>query len=405
MNCNGTPPAPVRLQEIDLLRGFLVALMALDHTRDFFGVLGHRATDLSVATHAEFLTRWITHVCAPCFVFLAGTGAYLYMKRSGSAGETARFLLVRGAMLVVIEQTLLRCLGWYFNCDYRYMNANVLFGIGCSMVLLAGMVRLPARALLVAGIAVTALHGLSGFVEFTQGGHSRWAWAAAWAWTALFRSGDIEYRAGYHLYISYPVIPWLGIMAAGFGTGFLFEREAGARQRTLLVAGLAMLASCTAIRALYLQLHPGEWYAGASALHRFFSFINMEKYPPSLPFTLMTLGIGSLLFPALGLLPGRIRSPLALFGSVPLFFYLLHIPVIHLSAVVYSRARFGEAHWLLDGPVIFWHTPLQGAPAGYGLPLWLIYAIWGFFLALLYPLCRRYALMKFRTGFPWMKYL
>jgi uncharacterized membrane protein len=382
-------PGPVRTAtrrpEVDAVRGLVMIVMALDHVRDFLGNAHFDATDLAQTTTATFATRWITHFCAPTFFLLAGISAYLSI-RSGrrTVGAAARFLVVRGLALVVLEQTALRCLGWYFHFDYHFMNAGVLFGLGWSMVLLGGLVVLPPAVSLAVGLVIVLGEPAIAAVDLGDG-------ALGTLWALATRSRDFEPVAGYHFFVSYPPIPWLGAMALGLGLGALAYGGAAPRRGLLAGVAAAFIALFVVVRALNLG-DPSPWSAQPTALFTALSFVNLSKYPPSTPFLLLTLASALLGLAALGRsgppTSGRARRVLETFGRVPLAFYLLHIPLIHAIAVVYSYLAFGAATWLTSGPVIFWDVALPGSPPSYGFALPGVYAIWIAVLAALYPVCR-----------------
>ena len=353
--------------------------MALDHLRDFVGNAHYDATDLGVSTVPMFLSRWITHFCAPTFFLLAGVSAWLAVaggRRSPAAAT--RYLVVRGLALILVEQTALRCLGWYFHFDYHFMNAGVLFGLGWSMVLLAPLVRAPPVISALIGAAIVL--GEQGLATIDLGDG-----AVGTLWALATRSRDFEPVAGYHFFVSYPPLPWFGVMALGFG-GARWALAPGAGGRRLAAVGGAALVGFAALRAAGLG-EPGPWLPELGGARAVLSFVNVSKYPPSTGFLLLTLGGAALALAAFTRWPARI---LEVFGRVPLFFYLVHIPAIHALAVAYSYAAFGAATWLVSGPVIFWDTALPGSPASYGFALGWVWLIWAAFVAAMYPLCRWY---------------
>jgi uncharacterized membrane protein len=375
-----------RRRAVDIVRGAAMVVMALDHIRDFLGNAHFDATDLSQTTTPLFLSRWITHFCAPTFFLLSGVSAYLSIQSGRrTVREAARFLLVRGLAIVVLEQTLLRCLGWYFHFDYHYMNAGVLYGLGLSMVLMSLLVRVPPAVSLWIGLFIVLGEAGIARLDLGRGGLGTLLALAT-------RSRDFEPVAGYHFFVSYPPIPWFGAMAFGYGLAHLVYRAPLARRLPLVGFGAGFLALFVILQ--WLDLSPSsverDW------VFAILSFINVSKYPPSTPFLLLTLGVAIL---ALGVLerrsasqrPGPASRILETFGRVPLFFYVIHIPLIHLIAVIYSYLAFGAATWLTSGPVIFWDTALPGSPPSYGLGLGGIYLVWAAFIAALYPLCRWYA--------------
>jgi uncharacterized membrane protein len=384
----GGPARPARRAEVDAVRGLVLIVMTLDHVRDFLGNAHFDATDLARTTAPLFFSRWITHFCAPTFFLLAGMSAYLSIQsgRRTTAGA-ARFLVVRGLALVVLEQTALRCLGWYFHFDYHYMNAGVLYGLGWSMVLLAALVVLPPAASLAAGLVIVLGEPAIAAIDLGDG-------PLGTLWALATRSRDFEPIAGYHFYVSYPPIPWFGVMALGHGLAALAYGGGAPHRKVLAGFAAAFLALFVVLRALNLG-DPSPWSAQPSGLFTALSFVNLSKYPPSTPFLLLTLGGALLGLAALARAPGPstpgpARWVLETLGRVPLFFYLLHIPLIHAIAVAYSYIAFGAATWLTSGPVIFWDVALPGSPPSYGFSLLGVYAIWIAVVAALVPLCRWY---------------
>jgi uncharacterized membrane protein len=385
-----------RLAAIDLVRGLVMILMALDHTRDFFSDARFDPTDLTRTTGALFLTRWVTHFCAPVFVFLAGTGAYLYGTRCRSRTRLAWFLLSRGLWLVVLEFTLVY-LGWAFRLDYQLLIGQVIWAIGASMVVLAGLVFLPAPVVLAIGVVLVAGHGLQGAVRPEQ--------IEPWLgpWTILLRGGPVELPQDVRVYIAYPLLPWLGVMALGYGLGPVWRLDIARRRLWLVAIGLTLCGAFIALRAINGYGDPRPWSPQASFLFSVFSFLNCTKYPPSLLFVLMTLG------PALLALawfdratPGPWSRPLVTFGRVPLFYYLLHVPLIHMVAVVVALACCGEAGFLFQH--IFVTRPSE-IPAGYGFGLPVVYLVWLGVVVALYPPCHWFAVLKQKRSDAWLSYL
>jgi uncharacterized membrane protein len=371
-------PGRGRIQSVDVLRGLVMALMALDHTRDFFGDGSFNPRD--VTEPALFLTRWITHLCAPTFIFLAGLSAFLY-GRGRPLSELSRFLFLRGLWLILIEFTLVR-VAWTFELgllDGAF--AGVIWVIGASMIVLAALVHLPWPALLAVALITIAGHNLFDGIEPQDLG------AAGGLWHVLHQPGRLQIgTAG--IYVLYPLIPWVGVMAAGYALGPVMQLEPRARQRTLIVLGAAVTLGFVVLRATNLYGDPKPWTAQATPLATLLSFINCEKYPPSLPFLMMTIGPALILLGAFEHLRGRLADWLATFGQVPFFFYVVHIYLIHALAVVTVLALTGA---------------LARSELGFGLPA--IYAVWLVVLVLLYPLCRWFAGLKERRREWWWRYL
>lgn len=390
-----------RLDSVDFVRGVVMVVMALDHVRDFFHVYAKSfdPLDPSKTWTALFFTRWATHFCAPTFVFLAGTGALLSTRRGKTKTELARFLLTRGLWLVLLELTLVR-LGWFFNFDYSVMLAQVIWAIGWSMVVLAGLVFLPTRVIAAVGLALIFLHNLFDGVSSDSLGPFRWLWVL------LHEQNVLMPWPGYAVFVAYPLIPWVGVMAVGYAFGSLLTLEREKRRHTLLLIGGAAVVLFVLLRALNVYGDPTPWAVQARGTwYTFLSFLNTQKYPPSLLFLLMTLGPSII---AVALLDreggaGHLARPFVVFGRVPLFYYLLHVPLTHLVAVVFAYVKYGRAEWL------FLNWPPPGAPQleppGYGYDLWVVYLVWLGVVAALYPLCRWFAGVKRRRRDAWLSYL
>lgn len=390
-----------RLDAVDFVRGVVMVVMALDHVRDFFHAYAKSfdPLDPSKTWTLLFFTRWATHFCAPTFVFLAGTGAFLSTRRGKTKRELSRFLLTRGLWLVLLELTLVR-LGWFFNFDYHVMIAQVIWAIGWSMVVLAGLVFLPARAVAAFGLALIFLHNLLDGLSADSFGPFRWLWVL------LHEQNVVTPWPGYAVFVAYPLVPWVGVMAAGYAFGSLLTSERGRRRRWLLTIGGAAVLLFVTLRALNVYGDPTPWSVqGRGAWYTFLSFLNTQKYPPSLLFLLMTLGpsiIAVALFDRVRG-PGALARPFVVFGRVPLFYYLLHVPLMHLVAVAFSYVKYGRAEWLFAN----WPPPGQPQlePEGYGYDLWVVYLVWLGVVAALYPLCRWFAGVKKRRRDAWLSYL
>jgi uncharacterized membrane protein len=377
---SGSPAT--RLVAVDVVRGAVMVVMALDHVRDFFSDARFDPTDLARATPALFLTRWVTHFCAPLFVLLAGTSAWLHGARGLAPRELARFLLLRGLWLVALEVTVVR-LGWTFNFDYSLIIGQVIWAIGWSMVALAGLVFLPVPAVAAVGLALVAGHNLLDGVGSGSG-----------IWMVLHVPGRVAITPGMTLFVAYPLLPWIGVMAAGYALGPWLARPRAERRRGLLALGLASTLAFVVLRATSLYGDPRPWTGGGVL-----AFLNTTKYPPSLQFLLMTIGPGLLLLGLADREAGPAAGLLATFGRVPLFYYVLHLYLIHALAVAATLA--------VGGPVdaLFSTLFMIGGPPGYGWSLGVVYAVWlGVVLALLPP-CRWFADVKRRRSDPWLSYL
>jgi uncharacterized membrane protein len=368
-----------RIVSVDLLRGLVVALMALDHTRDFFGTGDFNPRD--VTEPALFLTRWVTHFCAPTFVLLAGLSAFLY-GRGRSIAETSRFLFTRGLFLMLIDLTLIK-FGWRFEFDFLRLGMGVVFVIGASMIALAALVWLPRWAIAAVALIMIAGHNLLDSISAESFGPN------AWLWHLLHERGEAALGGGFEAYVLYPLIPWIGVMAAGYALGPVMQREPEARQRLLYAMGVTITLGFVVLRASDLYGDPASWTVQNNWLATLLSFVNCEKYPPSLLFLMMTLGPALILLAAFERARGRVAQVLAMFGQVPFFFYVVHIYLIHVLAIVTGFALTG----------VFAVTPRLG----FSLPE--IYLVWLLVLAMLYPICRWFAGLKARGTAWWWSYL
>jgi uncharacterized membrane protein len=386
------PPRPrTRLDAIDLLRGLVMVLMALDHTRAMFSNATFDPLDLNRTSTALFLTRWVTHFCAPVFVFLAGTGAFLYGCRGRTRAGLAWFLLTRGLWLVLLEFTLVH-LGWWFRFDFHILLAQVIWAIGWSMVLMAGLVFLPTWAITGIGILLVAGHNAFDNVNSDRLG------TAGWLWTALVRVGTLELPLGSRVIVAYPVLPWLGIMLTGYGCGTMWLLDPARRRRWLVGLGTLLILLFVVLRAGNLYGDPRNWSPQETSWFTVLDFINCLKYPPSLLYALMTLGPALLALAWFDRPAGPLGRPLIVFGRVPLFYYLLHVPLIHLVALAFAYVRYGQVSFLLANPLF------AQRPDDYGYGLGVVYLVWaGVVLALYFP-CRWFAAVKQRHPGPWMSY-
>ena len=376
-----------RLDNVDLLRGIVMALMALDHTRDFFTVSGWNPRD--VTDPALFLTRWITHFCAPTFVLLAGLAAYLYGARGRNIHEISRFLVTRGFLLILLEFTLVR-VAWTFSFDFDELTAGVIWAIGASMIALAALVYLPRAAIAAVAVGLIAGHNLLDGVRAGDVG------PASWIWHLLHQPGLMQLSNGATVFVLYPIIPWIGVMAAGYALGPVMEPDAEVRHRWLLRLGGAITAAFVLLRATNLYGDPAPWTMQETGFATVLSFLNCEKYSPSLLFLMMTLGPAVMLLAVLENMRGRLAQWLTTFGRVPLFFYVTHIYLIH--GLAFGFALVTHPHLSPSGFV----SPDETAIA-LGLPG--AYVVWLCVLILLYPLCRWFAQLKQSRTEPWWSYL
>ena len=389
-------PATTRLESVDLLRGIVMVVMALDHVRDFFTNVPYDPMNLAKTFPALFFTRWITHFCAPVFVFLAGTGAFLSFERGRTKGELFWFLLSRGLWLALLEITWVKCLGWGFNFDFHSTAAAVLWAIGWSMVVLAGLVCLPTWAVTLFGVVMIATHN-----AFDSIAPATWG-KFGWLWIVLHRGGSFEIAHGWSFIAAYPLIPWIGVMAAGYGFGAIFRQEPAARRRNIFLIGLGLTLAFVILRFANVYGDPRPWTSQSRPLYTFFSFLNCHKYPPSLLYLLMTLGPALMLLAWLERGAAPIFKPFLVFGRVPLFYYLIHLPFIHALAAIVAFIRYGRADWLFSSPFDSGQATIP-PDNGFGLPV--VYLLWVCVVVALYPACRWFAELKRRNRSAWLSYL
>jgi uncharacterized membrane protein len=390
------PDAPRRrLESVDVVRGLIIILMALDHTRDFFGDLAADPTNLAATTAPLFFTRWITHFCAPAFFLLTGTGAFLSLNRMTRA-ELSRFLLTRGVWLIVLELTALR-FAMQFNFDYQVTIVTVLWALGWAMIVLAGLVWLPLWLIAAIGAAMVAGHNLLDGISAASFG------ALAPFWTVLHAPGFLIHTERFSLFISYVLVPWVGVTALGFVLGGIFRLDPTRRAQLLFWWGWGAIAAFFLLRFANVYGDPAPWSRQSSPLWTVMSFLNVSKYPPSLLFLLMTLGPLLLLLRAFDRhLPTPAR-PALIIGKVPLFFFLGHFFLLHLLAIAASFFRYGEVGEMFRSPDMA-HFPFS-APASWGSSLPVIYAIWFGVLLIMFPLCRWFADVRRRSDAWWLSYL
>jgi uncharacterized membrane protein len=366
-------------------------LMALDHTRDFFGSPAQNPTNLATASAGLFLTRWVTHFCAPVFFLLTGTGAYLSLRRR-SPSELSRFLLTRGLWLIFLELVVVRCLAYQFNADYRVTMLVVLWALGWAMILLAALVHLPRRVAAVIGLLLIAGHNLFDAVR-----------SANPVWAILHSPGFVVNTPEHVVFVAYPLIPWVGVTAVGYALGQVYSWDAARRRAFLIRLGVGSSLAFLVIRAVNLYGEPGRWTPQKSALFTVLSFLNTTKYPPSLLFLLMTLGPALILLSAVDGRTPRLLRPALVIGKVPLFYFVLHFALIHLLAVGSCFLRYGSAHWMFESPDLV-HYPYT-APPGWGYSLPVVYFVWAVVVVAMYPLCRWFGELKQRRTDAWLSYV
>ena len=377
-----------------------MVVMALDHIRDFFhfGAQHFNPEDLATTNAPLFFTRWITHFCAPVFVLLAGTGAYLYGRRGRTRGEVSRFLLTRGLWIIVLELTVV-LFGATFNLSYAYVVLQVLWAIGCSMVALAALIWLPWRALLAISLVMIAGHNLFDSVQPDQFGTLAWMWTVLHVGPSLLPVSD-----AHTLIVVYPLIPWIAVMAAGYCLGRVYDLPDARRRALLWRMGLALTTAFIVIRAINLYGDPSPWAVQSRPIMTVVSFLRATKYPPSLDYLLMTIGPALMALAATDGVRVGVRNPLLVFGRVPLFYYITHWFTLHTVALLFAWSRYGRAGFLFGLPpsVLPFST---GYPADYGYDMRTVYLVWMGVVAALYPLCLWFEGVKRRRPSVWLSYL
>jgi uncharacterized membrane protein len=387
--------ARTRIESVDVVRGIIIILMALDHTHDFFGNFAIRPTDLAATTAALFFTRWITHICAPTFFLLTGVGARLALKRMSKAG-LARFLVSRGFWLIFLELVVMR-FALQFNVDYQTTIITVLWALGWTMIALGAMIWLPGWAIFSIGALMIVGHNaLDGIRPQVFG-------PLAPLWSILHVPNVVLNSDGHVVFVAYVLIPWVGVTAIGYLLGQLYALDARRRRAWLLGLGIGSCAAFVLLRWANLYGDPAPWSSQQSPLWTLMSFLDTTKYPPSLLFLLMTLGPALLLLRAFDGGVTAVLRPALVIGKVPLFFYVLHFFLLHALAVAVSGLRFGTIDEVFRSPDLA-HFPFS-APAGWDVGLPAIYLLWLSVVLVLFPLCRWYAGVKRRRSDWWLGYL
>ncbi len=393
-------PASGRLTSLDALRGTVMIIMALDHVRDFFhsGAMIQSPTNMATTTPLLFLTRWITHFCAPVFLFTAGAGACLWLARGGrTKGQLSRFLLTRGLWLIALEVFVIR-FALFFSWSSQYpVFLITLWALGASMVALAALIHLPVRLLAGLSTAVILLHNLTDGVRAASFG------GFGWIWNVLHQPGAIPV-AGVVIVTGYPLLPLVATMAAGYCAGYLFQSNAASRQRTLFRLGGTMIAAFVVLRAINVYGDPSRWAVQKSTVMTVMSFLNCTKQPASADFLLMTLGPALILLAIYDRVGISESNPLLTYGRVPLFYFVVHFFLIHLIEVVAAWFRYGLTPFLFVPPPSV-QGPRAMFPPGFGYDLWVVYVVWVFVVLAMYPACVWFSKLKARRRDWWLSYL
>ncbi len=387
-----------RINSIDMMRGLVMVIMALDHVRDFFhyGAFTEDPTNMSTTTPALFFTRWITHYCAPTFVFLAGTSIYLNLQRK-SKHELSRFLLTRGLWLIVLELVVVR-FGILFNFYYDVIILQVIWAIGGSMVILAGLIHLNYKAIVALGFVIVFGHNIFDFFPLQQGDRF------FGLWSIIRQAGFFSVTPTTSVFVPYALLPWLGIMLLGFGLGKLYSGEYRKEERRKILFSLGGGAILLFIILRFINVYgdPSHWAVQANPLFTLMSFLNTTKYPVSLLYTLMTLGPVLVILALLENFDLSFLRPLNVFGRVPMFYYIMHFYLIHALSLVFFLNKTGKSL----GEVDFHFSQSFGGitPEG-GYSLTTTYLVWIAIVIFLYPFCVWYNRYKSTHKDWWLSYL
>src|SRR5215217_5170649 len=387
--------ATYRINSIDLLRGLIMIIMALDHTRDFFHKDAWTQDPLSMETTTPilFFTRWITHFCAPTFVFLAGTSAWFQSLRK-SKKELSIFLIKRGLWLILLELTLVS-FSFSFDIHFGFVALQTIWAIGISMVILGLAIWLPFTALFTIGLLIVLGHNMLDFYEAKQQTFSIW-------YAMLHKSGVYPITTGHNLLVFYPFLSWSGLMLLGYCFGKLFTRYEGAQRRKILTQlGIGIILFFITLRALNIYGNPEKWATQKNAVYTFFSFIDTHKYPPSLLYMCMTIGPAILFLAWVDKAKSKLTNIITVYGRVPFFYYVLHFYLIHIiSASLFLSRGHSVAEGLHSGQIL----PNFVAP-GEGYSLLFVYAMWLLVVASMYPLCKWFSEYKKTHHQWWLSYL
>lgn len=384
-----------RVYSIDVMRGIVMIIMALDHVRDLLHTtaITQQPTDLNTTTPVLFFTRWVTHLCAPTFVFLSGASVFLSMKRRPDAHAFRRFLLTRGLWLIVLDLTLIN-FGLWFDVHFKLFLFNVVATIGAGFIMLALLLNCSPRTIAIIGLAILFLHNLAPLVPGAE--------------TSLFKKVLMPFFApasfplggGRVFVIGYPPIPWLGIMLLGFAAGRLFDSETLQLRSLFVKIGLASIGLFILLRFINIYGDPGRWSYQKSSLFTFLSFINVTKYPPSLQFCLLFLGLLFLILAALQNIKTKWTDVVCVYGKVPLFYFVVHFYIIHLLVLVMLFLQGFKPSDMVFG--FNFGRPKTGS----GIPLWGVYMVWIGIVLTMYPLCKWYGRYKEKNkGKNWLRYL
>jgi len=376
------PAKSARIESIDVLRGIVMVIMALDHVRDYFHQSGD-PLDLATTTPLLFFTRWITHFCAPVFVFLSGTSIYLQSLRK-TKKVLQPFLIKRGLWLIFIEIVVIS-FAWTFNPHYNIIVFQVIWAIGISMVLLGLLIRLPLNVILITGLIIVFGHNLLDIPESAPG------FKAGFWWDLLHHGFFAAYpiSQSHVLLILYPFVPWVGLMMMGYCSGVFFSQKftVGQRRKTLNRVGIGLIVLFIALRFTNGYGNPQQWHIQKNGLFTFLSFINVQKYPPSLLYMCMTIGPAFLLLLFFEKIKNGFTAAIKIYGRVPFFYYVAHLYLIHIASAVFV---FIKGHSLAEATTINGDLPFYFLAEKDGYSLLVVYIVWAAVVIALFPLCKWY---------------
>lgn len=380
-----------RIHSVDILRGLVMIIMALDHTRDFLH-FNIDPTNLQTTTPVLFFTRWITHFCAPTFVFLSGTSAFL-SGRKKTKKQLSSFLLKRGIWLIIIELTVFN-LFLTFDITYSFLAIEVLSVIGFSMIILAGAIYLPLRAIFFIGLIIVCGHNFLDVFDYAKPTET-----PLW-WGFLHQQSFFPYGHNRLFAILYPLLPWPGVMMLGYCLGSLYKKEFDAKRRQKILISTGIFATVFFIILRFTNIYgdPSEWHAQKNVVFTILSFLNTTKYPASLLFLSMTLGPALILLSLFEESTGKCSKIVSVYGRVPFFYFLVHFLIIHVICMILF---FANGHTLSEANTGFLHFKSPND----GLPLGVIYLIWIVIVVAMYPLCKRYDRLKSSHKKWWLSYL
>ncbi len=390
-----------RIESIDVLRGIVMIIMALDHVRDYFHITANLddPLNLETTTTALYFTRWITHFCAPVFVFLSGTSIYLQSLRK-TKKELSRFLISRGLWLICVEFIIVS-LAWSFNPFYNILFFQVIWAIGISMFILGFLIYLPYKILLILGLIIVLGHNALDFIEASPGFKPN-------IWWDLLHSGHFaihSYLPGRYVFIVYPFVPWLGVMILGYCLGIIYTEKFTTvlRKKILSLAGIGIILFFILLRYLNVYGDPQQWTVQTDFYHSLLSFLNVNKYPPSLLFVCITLGPAFLVLSYIETIKNGLTDRIQIFGRVAFFYYILHLYLIHILATI---SFFAKGHTMEEATQTGSKFPFFFVIPGEGYGLGVVYLVWIVVIVMLYPLCKWYNTYKSKhKDNKWLSYL